>query len=160
MSLRFDASRVNRVWVLVADRAVARILAADWPDLENLREVDDLIHPAGSLRQSETVSDSPGRFSTHQGHPVSGESHPDYRHKHALDFAREIVEKLEYGRQQREYDRLIIIAPPLLLGVIRETLSDLLSRLVVGQLNKDLARETLPTIVDHVREVVLSGYEA
>ena len=53
MSYRHSARRVPIAWILIADRAAARILAADWPTLDNVRELKDCINSAGAMHGSQ-----------------------------------------------------------------------------------------------------------
>ncbi|MCH7686550.1 MAG: host attachment protein, partial [Planctomycetes bacterium] len=59
------------IWVLVADRACARIFSPDLHSNE-LLEIEDFVHPESRLRRQDTVTDGPGRFEETAGGRHSG----------------------------------------------------------------------------------------
>ncbi len=62
-------------------------------------------------------------------------------HKHEQTvFARDIARLLEEKREQKAYDQIIIIAAPEMLGGLRLALDTPTSRLVVGEIAKDLTK--------------------
>ena len=58
-------------------------------------------------------------------------------HKHeAVEFARRIAMLLEEGRRVGEFDRLVVMAPPAFLGLLREALPQSLRSIVVAEVAK------------------------
>lgn len=159
MTFKHDPCRPSECWIVVVDRASARILAGEWPEFAELHQIDDLSHPEGAAHQRDVESDSQGRFYEAKGPKHKAEAGTDFKHKTALAFAREIVERLEQGEAKNSFGRLVLIAPPLFLGVLRETLPDPIGRLVVADLDKDLTAADVETIKTQVQEL-LSAKEA
>jgi protein required for attachment to host cells len=128
------------VWVLVADSASARLFRADRSSrrLELLREET---HAAIRAKVSELMADHEGRSfeSDHQGsrHGMQPASDPKRAEKHR--FAVQLAAELEAAIERQEVDRLVLIAPPLMLGELREALPEQARARVVGELDKDLA---------------------
>ncbi len=125
-------------WVVVADRAIARIFSQfDGPESE-LTSVTTLRHPESRERMSDEVSDGAGSF---RGGAISGseagEPQQDHRHHTADVFAKEVASYLDAARQRGEYGRLTLVAPPLFLGVLRDSLSPTVSKLVQTEVHKD-----------------------
>lgn len=125
-------------WVVVTDRAIARIFEQlDGPGSE-LQSVTTLRHPESRERMSDEVSDGAGSF---RGGAIagseSGEPQQDHRHHTAEVFAREVAEYLDAARQRREFGQLTLVAPPLFLGTLREALPASLGKLVRHELHKD-----------------------
>jgi hypothetical protein len=63
-------------WILVADRARARIFEAEWPLNAKLEEIETLVHPEGHAREQEILTDVPGRFTEVAAGPHSGDRFP------------------------------------------------------------------------------------
>ena len=55
------------------------------------------------------------------------------------DFARELAARLRQARVANTFERLVLVAPPKFLGLLRAQLDDPTSARVVGSLDKDLA---------------------
>lgn len=154
MSFRHEARRPDNLLVAVADRGQARLFSAPWPELEPFDEIDGMVHPESRLREHDTVSDKPGRFRTPAGQHASTDNVTDFRHRTAGDFARHLAVRLENGRLNQEFGRLVLVAPPLFLGELRQTLPTELFRLTVAEIGKDLVHEPPGEILSHVRAVV------
>lgn len=140
MSFKYQHQTVAVLWVVVADRARARIFSTDLPDCEQFLEVEALVHPIAKTRMSEVVTDSNGTFAESGGGHHAGEPETDFEHRTAEEFARQIVARLESGRQHNEFGRLALVAPPLMLGVLRQKLSGPLQKLVTDEIGKDLTQ--------------------
>lgn len=145
-------------WVVVADRAIARIFEkSDNADGE-LRSVATLRHPQSRERMSETVTDGPGSF---RGGAIagseSGEPNQDHRHHTAENFAREVAAKLEAGRQSGDFRQLILISAPLFLGALRDAMSPPLKQLVELEVDKDYTHLEASRILTHLNEVAATA---
>lgn len=162
-------------WILVADRAHARIFVPEAAEAESLRqhvefagragylapeteepepltEQADFVHPESQLAQQDTETDRPGRFKAKGSALHSGEAEKDFKHQTAEHFARELVDYLEKARQENQFDRLILIAAPLFLGVLRTTLTAPLRQLVAMELDKDYTKLKPEEIRKHLPE--------
>jgi protein required for attachment to host cells len=151
MTRKRQPARLPVAWIVVADRARARIYECPWPLSNNtLNEVDSLEHPEGKMKASEVLSDNDGLFSELATGPHNGEPQTDFRHRTANDFALIVAERLEKGRVNNRFGHLVVVAPALFLGVLRGKLSDPLTKLVQCQITKDYtqlpARELLPAL--------------
>lgn len=100
---------------------------------------------------SDTVTDRPGSF---RGGAIagseSGEPHQDHRHHTADNFAREVVAKLEAGRQNGDFRQLILIAAPLFLGALRDAMSRPLQQMVEYEIDKDYTHLEASRILTHL----------
>lgn len=99
-------------------------------------------NPAGGLKDTDLETDRPGRRSggaqqAHH-HGVNGERSTE-RHELAL-FAKEVAQRIYSGRVKHEFDRLVIIAAPKMLGLLRQELPETCKGVVVGEIAKDLTR--------------------
>ena len=137
------------IWVLVADRACARIFSPDLHSSE-LLEIEDFVHPESRLRRQDTITDGPGRFEEIAGGRHSGEPETDFKHETAEKFAHQIVVHLEKGLQEKRFDKLAIVAPPLFLGVLRKKLPSTVSKTVAVELDKDFTHFSPEQIKDRL----------
>lgn len=154
MTYRREPQRQPVAWVLVADRARARVFQSPWPLNSTLDEIATLVHPEGKAKESDVLTDGPGRFADTVAGPHSGEPRTDHRHRTAQDFAHVLADHLEKGRVTNQFGHVVIIAPALFLGVLRDTLSGPLSKLVDHEVDKDLtqlpARELLTILKEEL----------
>jgi protein required for attachment to host cells len=134
-------------WILVANRAGARIFDRDGRKLRLIRTID---HPEGR-RSDQDIEPGPRRtFDSHaQGHDARSSPHE----QDAESFARGLAAELLLGRTQHRVDRIVLVAEPHFLGLVRQELDDETSRLVVGTLPKDLAKAEIDAVQDHVDAV-------
>lgn len=118
-----------------------------------------LENPAGGMRDIELETDRAGRrFGGGSG--VRHGSGPQQAHHHGVDgersterhelslFAKEVAQKIDGDRLKREFDRLIIIAGPKMLGLLRQELPDTCKGVIAGEISKDLAQHSEDAIRD------------
>jgi len=126
--------------------------------------VSRLSDPQARLHDRDFKSDRPGRVFDHAApagsrrgavarHATGGEKRPR-RHEAEL-FARRIVEQLEHAREHDEFDRLVVMAEPRFLGLLRKAIPDSLRSHVAAEVGKDLVRETASAVQAHIPEDVL-----
>jgi len=149
-----------RIRILVADQS-----EAEFYDLEHRREaphfVARLSDPVAHLHDRDLVSDRPGRFFDHAAtagtrrgatprHSAGGEHEP---RKHAAAvFARRIAGELERAKRDNEFDRLVIMAGPAFLGLLRKALPASVSACVAAEVSKDLVHQSPDIVQAHLPE--------
>jgi protein required for attachment to host cells len=145
-----------KTWILVAHDAGARVFENRGPG-KGLDLLEMIEHPEGRERNRDIKSDRPGRsFRKDSGDPrrasMSGSESP---HERAVsDFARALAAKLRHARTENRYDRLVLVAPPRFLGLLRSTLDGPTAQLVVGSIHKDLASSQEAELLGHLGEVI------
>ena len=76
-------------------------------------------------------------------------------HERAVsDFARALASRLQHARATNQYDRLVLVAPPKFLGLLRSSLDAQTERCVVGSLDKDLAASDEEELMKRLGEVI------
>jgi protein required for attachment to host cells len=147
-----------RVRIVVADQSEARFYDAEQRDA-GLRPVGALTDPLAHLHDRDFKSDRPGRVYDHAPdragrrgatahHGTGGERRPR-RHEAEL-FARRIAAEIQTGYRQNEFDRLILMAAPGFLGLLRQALPASIHSIVAGEVGKNLVHEAPRAVEAHV----------
>jgi protein required for attachment to host cells len=127
---------VRRTWVVVADRSRARIFSVETPR-GPLTELEDLVHPESRIHDRDLTSDRPGRSSDNH---VLGTAHRA-SDQQAHEFAREITDRLENGRVGAQFERLVVVAAPDVLGLLRKSMNGPLAKTVCHEVLKNLTQQ-------------------
>ena len=157
-------------WVVVANNNQARIFtpappaprlidpprsAAEASAPSRLVELETLEHPEGRLKSQSIDADRPGRSFESAGakrHAMSREV--DAKKQAAIMFAGQVAERLESARLQGEVDRLILVAAPEFLGLLRDKLTSELGRTIEKEFSLDIAQMTPQEIRAHLPETL------
>lgn len=111
---------------------------SDWPG-KSMRRIQDIPHPQGRMQNQDIDTDKLGRVFDSFGegrHSTSPKQEPT---EHiAQQFALELAEMLNKGRLTNAYDKLVLIAEPKFLGVLRAALDKNTESLVIQTVNKEL----------------------
>jgi protein required for attachment to host cells len=144
--------KYSEIWIIVVDSSRARIFAAGTP-LGPLTEVGNLVHGEGRLRNQDLISDDGGRAFDSEGDGRHGmESKTDAKTQEQVNFATEINHYLEQGYQGLNFDRLYLVAPPAMMGLLRNRLDKKIQQVLVGTLDKNLVQLTPIEIRSHLPE--------
>ena len=141
---------MSKVWVVVADEAKARILSTS-KSTEPLVEINSLSSPEAHDREQDLVSDKPGRGSNGSGegrHAMDEKN--THKEQNALRFAKQLSALLEKNQQSKSYVKLIIVAAPRFLGLLRKELSKGVNELVSLEIDKDLTMMDPQKIREHL----------
>ena len=138
------------IWVLVADSSEARIYAARHMR-SPLTLVDTMIHAVGRAHARDLGSDSPGRVHDRMGparHSI--DAGQQVKIEERSRFAREIAERLEAAHRQKRFARLVVMAAPAFLGVLRESFHKPVTEAIVAEIPKDLVAQDPAAIQAHL----------
>jgi protein required for attachment to host cells len=141
-------------WILVADSERARVFVATGAQgvLEPALP-QDFVHGAAPSR--EIASDRQGRVFDRFGPGRHAAEEPTDPHRFEIArFAREIVHVLDGERKRNAFERLVVIAPPTLLGDLRAAMPDPLRSMVAAELDQDLAKLPARELADRVRALL------
>ena len=142
---------MSKHWVMVADKSKARIFTIADPRGALLDEVV-LEHPQAREREQTLTSDRPGRSfdSKGQGRHAMGTSvEPDQQE--TIRFAKQIADHVQAAHNEGRCDRLLLVAGPPLLGLLREPLNTL-TGLRVSEIEKNLGQYNAREIRKHLPE--------
>ena len=140
------------IWVVVADGEKALFLRNEgdekYPNLEVFREMKEE-NPA----THDQGTDRPGRFNDGPSPHKSAVQETDWHRIEKERFAKEIAERLYKAAHKGDYKRLVIVAPPLVMGEMRKELHKEVEQRLVGEVPKTLTNHTIPEI----EKIVMAG---
>ena len=114
---------------------------ADYPNLR----VEQAIENANP-KDLEQRTDAPGRAFASVGGARSAMGETDFHDQQEDRFAADAVDLLNRRAVANEYERLIIVAPPAMLGEMRKHYNKALGARLVGEIAKDLTGHHPPDI--------------
>jgi len=149
--------------VIVANQSEACLYDIERPSAA-LQLSERLIDPDAHRHDRDLVSDRPGRVFDHgplsmgrrgatAHHGVGGERRP--RQQEALRFARRIAAALANRQRRMPCDRLILMAAPRFLGLLRQALPRALQSCVVAEVRKDMVGHPLRSVRRHLTDEML-----
>lgn len=140
-------------WILTADGQHARTW--EWKNANvSLALVADLISSAETVSSfsRDLKSDRPGRSFASVGARRSAMEPPHDPHElEKTKFAAKLAESLDAALKQGRFRRLIVIAPPRMLGDLRSHYSKQLAEAVIGEVDKDLMKSDASSLLYHVK---------
>lgn len=137
------------IWVLVADNSRGRLFTTDFSSGE-LEEQESFVHPDSRLHDREITGDLPGRaFDRFGGARHAMEQRLDPKDGQAIRFAEQLIAYLEDGRVNHRFDKLYVVAPPTLLGLLRDRYGHL-ATMVAGEFGKHLTQCTPKELRGHL----------
>ncbi|MBO6900398.1 MAG: host attachment protein [Rhizobiaceae bacterium] len=132
-SFRLD----HDIWVLIADGEKALYLRnegdAEYPNLQVVREVRESNPPT-----REQGTDRPGRLNDAAGDHRSAVADTDWHRIAKERFADEIADRLYDLAHRGDFDKIVLVAPPLVLGEMRRKLHKEVSERIVAEIPKTL----------------------
>ncbi|MHC0054873.1 host attachment protein [Actibacterium sp. D379-3] len=143
------AMKRKRTFVLIANEQQALFLENDGIG-RGLAEV-------GSLRggAKSQFSDLPGRSQATPGGTRHGFDRTTPEREHDREsFAAEVIEKAHAIWATGGYDRMVMSAPPKMLGALRDALPDPMRKALVGDMDKDLLNLALPDLPSHFEDMI------
>lgn len=150
--------RKATTWVLVADGARALILAVD-QEQQHLELLEEHDSEAARQKTSDQVSDRQGRAfeSASPGHRSGMSPRTEPRRHEQERFLGQIAARLLEALRETRYDRLVLVAAPRAVGMLRDQLAEPVAARVVQTHELDLAHLTVPQIETHLRAELLGG---
>jgi protein required for attachment to host cells len=142
---------MSNLWVLVAESSRAKLYSAESRNAA-LEEIEAFVHSGSRLHEGDLVSDQAGSDggSVGQGRHVLDRK-TSARDTERTEFAKSLARHIEAARKEKAFDRLVLIAPPSFLGLLREHLSDEVMERVIEQIDKNLVQQPASAVREHLR---------
>lgn len=138
-------------WIVLADAQTLRIAVNEGPGKGiHGRKVTGLEAPPVT-----ELSDAPGMTNAPQGPNRGGITDPDLKGQAAAAFAERIATYLDDALRGQEFERLVMVAAPAMLGILRKQLSDPVKAALRADIPKDLTHVTLDDLPAHLADVMV-----
>jgi protein required for attachment to host cells len=141
---------MSKTWILVAESSRAKIFEQE-AARGDLREMQAFDHAASRLNDSDLVSAPPGRTYDSNGmgrHAMEPDTDPKVNETHI--FARILAQHLDKTLDKNHVKKLVVIAPPEFLGILRDSFSAHVSKMIAAEINKNLVKESAESILGHL----------
>lgn len=142
-------------WILTADGHHARVW--EWKSREQpLTLVPDFVRQVenASKFSRDMKSDRPGRSFASTGMGRSSIEPKSDPHTHEKDeFARTLASDLHEALQAHRFRKLVVIAPPHMLGSLRQNFSTQLTQVIAGQSDKDYMNADVEALYYHAAQI-------
>lgn len=143
-----------RTWILIADAGRARVLESLGAG-KGARPVDGLASVSNLPSTThEIVTDRQAR--THESanatrHAI--EPRTDPREQLKQSYLEMLAAELDKRLQAHAFDKLIVVAPPSALGMLRAAFSPHVKQVIVGELDKDLTKTPDHELGSHLADI-------
>jgi protein required for attachment to host cells len=139
-----------KTWIVVADGAHARVFEEKHP-LAALQELsEEEMAQRGSDRpqtpQGGTVHERAGS-GRHSGHDDSPKEEAEHR------FLKRLADHLDHAAHAKAFDKLVLVAPPKALGLLRGELSAAVTKLVEVSDPHDRVKESAGDLHKHLKKL-------
>ncbi|MCK0097350.1 host attachment protein [Yoonia sp. F2084L] len=139
-----------KTWIVLADTQTVRVAVNEGPGKGVYgHSTQGLTAPAVT-----ELSDAPGMTAAAAGPNRGGISDPDLKGQAARAFAADIVGFLEAAHDDGHYQRLILIAPAAMLGLLRQALTPRVQAVLHADIPKDLTHLPLDELPGHLGDVL------
>lgn len=143
----------STTWIVVADASRARVFSTNLTEKNKPWQfVHSMTHPESRITDGKLMSDRPGRSQSSSAHggrsgleSVTPPKEVEFEH-----FAHELAKYLEHGQKTNLFGRLMLVAPPHFLGLLKKTLHTSVSKLIAGTVDKDFTQTTEADLHKHL----------
>lgn len=122
-------------WIVVSDGSRARFFMARGAEGEWVK-FEELEHPPSRVKRLELVTDAAGKGPDKRAFDMSS----DPKQVEEARFAHQIAQTLDTAHAQDAFQRLMIVAPPRFMGMLRAALSPRVQKAIYATLDKDYTR--------------------
>ena len=145
--------KAKRTWILVADGGKARIVENLGPG-KGLHQVAGLEETIALPPNRALLEDRPGRGFESAGPTRHAYEASDPHRELKRAFTAHLIDQQAELHTSDRFDRLVLVAPSPMLGVLRAMLTPALSAAVVGELALDLTHTPTSEIATHIEGTI------
>lgn len=145
--------RNKTTWIAVADGGKALVMVNDGTDRAPVLRVlakRELDNPSTHAQGA----DQPGRRAAPTSGQRSAMETTDWHAFEELRFIDEFSGRLNRAAMRGQFERLILVAPPKVLGRLRQALSDQTAACVVAVIGSDLTKHPVDIIEEHIAKAL------
>lgn len=135
-------------WILVADNSKAILLKNNGTPVLPELEVRQVIEAPPNALTHDQGTDRPGTVFAGSHH--SSVEQTDWHELSARRFIQQAAAEMEKAQAAHGIEAIVLVAPPKALATLRETVSETVRALVVGELDKNLTHMPIAEIAEHL----------
>ena len=137
-------------WVVLANARDAQVLENRGPG-KGLQSLPEMAKTAVAARQ---YSSEPGLGHSIAGPGTSAVDQGDPQEQADIQFAKDVIAGLHRAHGKGRFDRLVLIAGPHMLGLLRKALTPGLQSAITGEIAKDLTAAPDDAVARTVGEII------
>ena len=135
----------HKTWILIGDGQKALFLENEGDELApNFKRVKLFAHDNPPTREQGT--DKPGRYHDGPSQARSAVGQTDWHQLEEDRFAHEIAQALRKEVEKGSFEKLVLVAPPRVLGELRKSLHSTVTDRIIGELDKTLTNHPIGDI--------------
>jgi len=142
-------------WICVADGTRARFFHCDGPGREIVPAMSYMLAAPSRSHNLQMTTDRPGRTFDSAGIGRHAYDEGDWQDEEKSRFAGRVAAQLDRAVLDHQFDRLVMVAPPAMMGELRKHISDFTRRMVVVEVVKDLTHATPREMQSHLAEALI-----
>lgn len=147
-------TKKQTTWVVVCDGARGRIFVNEGRGT-GLDEIESAENPDARAPSRDLGADRPGRTHDSGSQGRHGMEPPaDWHGAEKERFAKEMAARVNSAALENKFDSVILVAPPRVLGDLRQALSAQATTKVTGEIGKDLTQLSVHDLGPHLSDLV------
>lgn len=103
-----------------------------------LKLIKEVVHPENKMKSSDMVTDKPGKFIANDGAHGAYTPSSDPKENLINQFLHDVAKCINNDRAKNSFNRLIVIAPPSVEGILMQYLDKHVKSLIICSVQKDL----------------------
>jgi protein required for attachment to host cells len=142
---------IPRTWIMIIDRHIVRIYEKNKKGLEPIgMALPDMAgKPEITNKSVGRVVSSSGESAHHKYEPHMNESQQE-----DLSFVHQISDWLDKAVWEDAFDRLILVAPPKILGNFRKVMNQPVQTRIIAEINKDLTKLNERDLREELKKII------
>ncbi len=137
------------IWIVSLSHCLARIYT--YQPLDRLTEIECVENPAGHLKESDLLTDRPGRYQTSHTARSAYEWPSDPQEVELGRFTHYVADRLKKGLNENQYTQLIICGTPHVSGVLLAQLDKQVKQVVLANLSKNFIDAASEDLMDYLK---------
>ena len=147
--------RTPSTWICVADGSRAKFFSCDGPGREIVPALGYMLAAPARAHNLQMTTDRPGRTFDTAGIGRHAYDEGDWQEEEKARFAGRVAEQLDHAATRHLFRKLVLVAPPAMMGELRKHLMAVVDRVTVVEVTKDLTHATPREMQSHLSEALL-----
>lgn len=144
-----------KTWLVIFDSVVCRIYDYNKRKQNHIPLIQEIKQPDNKLRDIDLTADRAGRYHGKgftNGGTFSQESDP--KERNIQRFAQQISKTLTRSFNNHEFEKLIVVAAPHMIGLLSKYLDKQVKKCIVHKVEKNAVQLNENKLTDYVHEVI------